>query len=134
MNGYGYNGFNFWNTAPAAQPQPMPQFAQPFQAPQMQQMQQMQQMPPRTNKIFVTSLEEAMARQAEPNTEIRYFHQNDKLVYDIFTDTQGRKFPKTYRLVPVEDCAENTEYVTRKEFDEWREKVQGLMPQEVAHE
>ena len=58
-----------------------------FQPPQM-----------RTNKIFVTSLEDALNRYAEPNTVIVYRHQDEKYEYEIMTDAQGKKSYKTLQL------------------------------------
>lgn len=52
----------------------------------------------RTNKIFVTSLEDALNRYAEPNTIMVYRHQDEKLEYEIMTDAQGKKNYKTLVL------------------------------------
>lgn len=52
----------------------------------------------RTNKVFVTSLEDALGRSAEPNTVIVYRHQDEKFEYEIFTDMQGKKTYKTLVL------------------------------------
>jgi hypothetical protein len=73
MGGYGY-------TAP---------YNAGFQQPQPQL---------RTNKVFVTSLEDALGRSAEPNTVIVYRHQDEKFEYEIFTDMQGKKTYKTLAL------------------------------------
>lgn len=64
-----------------------PQMAQQPQPPQM-----------RTNKIFVTSLEDALNRYAEPNTIMVYRHQDEKFEYEITTDNQGKKTYKTLQL------------------------------------
>lgn len=52
----------------------------------------------RTNKVFVTSLEDALNRNAEPNTIMVYRHQDEKFEYEIFTDMQGKKTYKTLAL------------------------------------
>ena len=52
----------------------------------------------RTNKIFVTSLEDALNRYAEPNTVMVYRHQDEKFEYEIMTDAQGKKSYKTFVL------------------------------------
>jgi len=64
--------------------------------PQMSQQVQPAQM--RTNKIFVTSLEDALNRYAEPNTIMVYRHQDERFEYEIITDSQGKKTYKTLQL------------------------------------
>lgn len=58
------------------------------------------QQPPqiRTNKIFVTSLDDALSRYADPNTIIVYHNQDDRHIYEITTDLQGKKAYKTFVL------------------------------------
>ena len=80
---------------------PTPQFNMGYNAPynggyQQPQQQQVPQM--RTNKIFVTSLEDALNRYAEPNTIMVYRHQDEKYEYEIVTDAQGKKSYKTLQL------------------------------------
>ena len=65
---------------------------------QPQMAQQSQPAPMRTNKIFVTSLEDALNRYAEPNTIMVYRHQDEKFEYEIITDSQGKKSYKTLQL------------------------------------
>ena len=65
---------------------------------QPQMAQQPQPAPMRTNKIFVTSLEDALNRYAEPNTIMIYRHQDEKFEYEIITDMQGKKSYKTLVL------------------------------------
>ena len=55
------------------QPQPQPQPS----------MQMQQAIPVKTNKIFITSIEDAMARYAEPNSEIVYLHQDKPILVDL---------------------------------------------------
>lgn len=52
----------------------------------------------RTNKIFVTSLEDALNRYAEPNTIMVYRHQDEMFEYEIMTDGYGKKTYKTLKL------------------------------------
>lgn len=72
------NPMNIGNYQPHPQPQQQPQL--------------------RTNKIFVTSLEDALNRYAEPNTILVYRHQDEKFEYEIMTDCQGKKTYKTLQL------------------------------------
>jgi hypothetical protein len=78
---------------------------------------------PKTNKIFVTSLEEAISRPAEPNTEIVYLHQNEPLLFQIATDIQGKKSYKAFKLMPLEEVQKKEETVSRLEFEELKKKV-----------
>lgn len=96
--------------------------------PQMAQQPQPLQM--RTNKIFVTSLEDALNRYAEPNTIMVYRHQDEKHEYEIMTDSQGKKSYKT--LVLGDYSAQNSEqmqnptYVSREEFDAFKSRLEAL--------
>ena len=65
-------------------PQPTPQPVAPSQL--------------RTNKIFVTSLEDALTRYADPNTITVYHNQDEKCIYEIMVDIQGKKSYKTFEL------------------------------------
>lgn len=51
---------------------------------------------PKTNKIFVTSLNDALSRPADYNSSMVYFHQDQPLIYEIITDAFGKKTPHTY--------------------------------------
>lgn len=83
----------------------------------------------KTNKIFVTSLDDAMARFAEPNTEIIYWHQDQPLIFEIKTDGQGRKGYRTFRLenltLATQEQAKK-EYVTHDQLKELQDKVEDL--------
>ena len=50
-----------------------------------------QQLPTSTNKIFVTSLEIALSKACNFNSEMIYFDQNKPVFYVIKTDSIGRK-------------------------------------------
>lgn len=91
----------------------------PYQQPVVQ--------PPKTNKIFVTSLDEALSRPAEPNTEIVYLHQNEPLLFQITTDLQGKKTFKSFQLTPLEQAQKKEELsVLREDFEELKRKVNKL--------
>ena len=97
----------------------------------MQQTQQCQPqtqsipMPPKTTKIYVTSQEEALARQVEPNTQIPYFHQNGKMVFDVYTDQWGRKEVQAYNLIPIEE-KNVTNGVLRAEFEDLKARLERI--------
>lgn len=120
-NGYGgYNGYGSYGGYGATQ------YGGGYQPPQPPQPSQV--IPPKTNKIFVTSLEEAMARPAEPNTEIIYLHQNEPLLFEVTTDLQGRKSVKTFHL--SEGNVPKQEYVPREEFEAFKTKFDALFLKE----
>ena len=69
--------------------QPMPRQMPVFQP---------QPIPPRTNKIFVSSLEEAMNKPVDFNSEFVYFDANKDFMYSIYTDEWGRKSAATFEI------------------------------------
>lgn len=46
---------------------------------------------PTTNKLFVVSLEDALSRPADYNSEIVYFDQNKDVMYNVCTNGRGEK-------------------------------------------
>lgn len=104
QNGYGYQG----------------QSANNFVPPQ-----------PTTNKIYVTSLEDAMARYAGPNSTMIYVLQDESTVFEIYTDLQGKKVPKVRKLVEFTPEQSNTaqggDYVRREEFDALTKKFEAFV-------
>lgn len=79
MMNYGYNmqyqmQNNNWN-----QSRPFNTFAQPMQP------------RPNTNAIFVTSLEEALIKTDQRNSDMIYFNQDKNEFYRIKVDLEGRK-------------------------------------------
>jgi hypothetical protein len=97
---------------------------------QPQMAQQPQPAPMRTNKIYVTSLEDALNRYAEPNTIMIYRNQDEKFEYEIITDGQGRKSYKTLELgsysVPQEEKRIETPIISREEFDAVKGRLEAL--------
>lgn len=63
-----------------------------------------------TNAIFVTSLEEALIKTTERNSDIIYFHQDKNEFYRIKVDMEGRKSWAVfmYNLPSQEDNAPAT--------------------------
>jgi hypothetical protein len=97
---------------------------------QPQMAQQPQPTPMRTNKIYVTSLEDALNRYAEPNTIMVYRHQDERLEYEIITDAQGKKNYKTLVLgdysAPQADKQVQTPIISAEEFDSLKERIKAL--------
>ncbi len=99
----------------------MPQNPQQIQNPNQQQMngfngQQMGQMPQmspynsipiKTNKIFVTGVEEAINRSTEYNSETIFFHQDFPVIYEVIVDGKGRKEVFTYNVTPQNNSQQN---------------------------
>jgi hypothetical protein len=110
---------------------PNTQFNQFGNAPYMGNYQtQPQPAPMRTNKIFVTSLEDALNRYAEPNTIMVYRHQDEKFEYEIMTDAQGKKSYKT--LVLSDYTAQNgdkqcsTTQISVEDFEGLKGRIKAL--------
>lgn len=93
-------------------------------------MQQAQQQAPATNKIYVTSLEDALGRFASPNSIMQYTLQDESMLFEIYTDIQGRKNVKSKNLadsITVETVKDkNLEYVSRKEFEVLKAEIKAL--------
>lgn len=85
----------------------------------------------KTNKVWVTSLEDAMARSVEPNSEYIYLHQDKPLLIEVKTDSQGRK---TTRVMELKDYVEQPKaettmpnnFPTREEFNGLKAEIQAL--------
>ena len=105
-----------------------------------QQSQQVQPLPPKTNKIWVTSLEDALAKSVEPNSEYVYLHQDQPLLIEVKTDLQGRKTTRVMELKDyvVQPKPENTmpnDFPTREEFDGLKAEIQALkekLPKDIV--
>lgn len=115
----------------------------PYQQPNYQgyynNYQQQVQPQPKTNKVWVTSLEDAMARSVEPNSEYIYLHQDKPLLIEVKTDGQGRK---TTRVMELKDYVEQPKhetampnFPTREEFDGLKAEIQALkerLPKDIV--
>lgn len=122
-----YSGINY----PAYQPnyqQPM----QPTQS-QMQAQQPVQQTPqtqPTTNKIYVTSLEDALARFASPNSITVYHLQDESGEIEIATDGFGKKNYKIYKRAEFQPTEANSgkqpQYLTAEYANGLEQQLQGL--------
>lgn len=87
---------------------------------------------PKTNKIYVTSLDDALLRYADNNTIMVYIQQDEQAIFEIFTDMQGRK---SYKIRKLSDCEQTSvqgkeqsnDYVTRQEFENLEIKINKLL-------
>lgn len=85
-----------------------------------------QQVQPTTNKIYVTSLEDALQRYASPNSTMLYVLQDESAIFEVFTDIQGKKLPKVKKLVEATAESESAGFVSRAEFDELKQKFEAF--------
>ena len=80
---------------------------------------------PSTNKIYVVSADDALSRFASPNSIMIYMQQDETTLYEVYTDSQGKK---EIRARTLTDCAKTppVEYATKNEFDELKKIVEEL--------
>lgn len=93
-------GYPSYAVQPPAAPQ-TPQIPQPQTQPQMQpQNAQISQQPTWLNKVYVTSLQDALSRFISPNSSIVYTLQDEKTEVEVFADAQGKKSYQLYERKP----------------------------------
>ena len=109
-NNYGYGFGNQYGYQPSANPVYAP----------------VQQAQPTTNKIYVTSLEDALQRYALPNSTMLYVLQDESMIFEVFTDMQGKKVPKVKKLVDFAPEGDGGGFVSRAEFDELKQKFEAF--------
>lgn len=85
----------------------------------------------KTNKVWVTSLEDAMARSVEPNSEYIYLHQDKPLLIEVKTDSQGKKTTRVLELKdyieqPKTETSMSNNFPTREEFEGLKAEIQAL--------
>lgn len=85
-----------------------------------------QQVQPTTNKIYVISLEDALQRYASPNSTMIYVLQDESMIFEVFTDMQGKKVPKVKKLVEFAPEGDGGGFVSRAEFDELKQKFEAF--------
>lgn len=95
--------------------------------------------PRQTNKIYVTSAEDALARFSVPNTITVYWLQDESCVFEVYTDYQGKKnivtriFEKPKETPkPVVNAPVQGDFVTRGEFEDLRAKLDTILAQAQA--
>ena len=81
---------------------------------------------PNTNKIYVTSLDDALNRSAPRGSEMVYFHQDANEFYVVKTDLDGRKSWMGFAYaVPNQDTHTPATKADFKELLERIEKLEG---------
>lgn len=81
------------------------------------------QFAPITNKTFVNSLQDALNRWSDYNSEMVYFDWYKNVIYNVITDGQGRK---TYKIFDVMEHKEPEQPVAVLPKDPLEEKVDKL--------
>lgn len=115
------NGYNSAQTAnPQASQQPMQQ------SPQMPQISPYNNIPIKTNKLFVTGVEEAINRAVDFNSETIYFHQDLPILYEVVVDGKGRKEVYTYDVK-----AQNNTQQSKEEDTKVAQQEQQQLPQAI---
>lgn len=124
QNLYGYPNYTvpMQPTPQTPMQQAMPQYAQ---QPIMQQaLQQINTQQTWANKIYVTSIQDALSRFMNPNTNIVYTMQDEKTEIEVFVDAQGKKTYQVYERRPqnldTNNNANKSEFtgITRSELDQ----------------
>lgn len=79
---------------------------------------------PNTNKIYVTSLEDALNRAASRGSEMVYFHQDNNEFYVVKTDMDGRKSWAGFTYnIPNQDASIPA---TKADFKELVSRIEAL--------
>lgn len=86
---------------------------------------QSQTQPQRAEIVRVTGMDGAKAFLMEPNCSAALFDAEAPIFYLKVTDGAGFPTIKAYDYTPHQEAApEKPDYVTRKEFNEWKEALQ----------
>ena len=122
-NGYNNNQGNYTGQAPFA-----PQGAN--YAPQMQSQQQPAQM--NTNKIYVTGIDDARARQLPPNSDFIFLDNDKPLLYRKTVDATGKMEIKAFKISEYTEteaapasapAVDMSQYVSAEEFKSMQTEV-----------
>ena len=122
-NGYNNNQGNYTGQAPFA-----PQGAN--YAPQMQSQQQPAQM--NTNKIYVTGIDDARARQLPPNSDFIFLDNDKPLLYRKTVDATGKTEIKAFKISEYTEteaapasapAVDMSQYVSAEEFKSMQTEV-----------
>lgn len=80
--------------------------------------------------VRVTGYEGAKAYQMMPNSTVALFDENDDFMYIKSTDGAGFATIRTFRFEPYEEVPKTSgEYISRSEFDEFRNEVKEYVEQ-----
>lgn len=81
-----------------------------------------------TNKIYVTSQDDALARFSDPGSTMVYTRQDEQQEYEVTTDYQGRKSIIIYNRAVASGQPVNavSEYVTAEQFRALESRFEAL--------
>lgn len=86
--------------------------------------------PMKTNKIYVTSLEDALSRYSEPNSIMVYRLQDESREFEVTTDAQGKKNYKTIEFANFNATMTDTEkdgaYISLDEYNALNRRITAL--------
>lgn len=91
-----------------------------FQMPQLQVQQPQQQQP---GIQYVNGKESANAYQMQPNSSMLLMDSNDAKFYIKTSDASGFCTVKTYTFQEEIESTENNQYVTKQEFEEFKQQL-----------
>lgn len=81
----------------------------------------------RTNKIFVTGLQDALSRSIDPNSDVVFFDQDKDIMYNIKSDAYGKK---THLVIDLslhqEPDPVQVQEEYKKQIEELRTRVEAL--------
>jgi hypothetical protein len=89
----------------------------------MQYGNQFQNQQAQSNLIKVNGIEGAKAYQMNANSSVALFDANNDIFYVKNTDGAGFPTIKAFSFTPLDVEQSNTEYVTRKEFEELKRMI-----------
>lgn len=120
MNGYdamNFTGYSYSNPTQNngwGQPRQYNNYAQPMQPPYRLN----------TNAAFVTSLDEALIKTTERNSDMIYFHQDKNEFYRVKVDVEGRKSWAVFQYILPNQ--EDNAPATKADIDALLRRIEAL--------
>jgi len=87
---------------------------------------------PKSQLIFVNGYEGAKAYQMMPNQMLMLLDSDNPIVYKKTTNNQGQASIEAFKLVPIEDVKETSEYVLRSDFEALVKRIDELTKQKES--
>lgn len=113
----------------------MPYIQQQMQQNQFSQFQQTQPQIPTQNLIRVNGIDGAKAYQMTPNSTVALFDSNEDIMYVKSTDGAGFPQIRKFRFVEMQESqtqqSENTNFVSREEFENFKKEIMSNDKQSV---
>ena len=113
----------------------MPYIQQQMKQNQFSQFQQTQPQIPTQNLIRVNGIDGAKAYQMTPNSTVALFDSNEDIMYVKSTDGAGFPQIRKFKFVEIQESqtqqAENTNFVSREEFENFKKEIMSNVKQSV---